>query len=219
MRDEPVHPSLATSKGRWSENYAFDAQVAEVEVDTETGQGPADPRRDGPRLRFSDQPAAGGRTDRRAGLHGPGPCLPGRGHDGRGADPQSQLARLPHALHPEMAASEHLDVITEEYEVGEPYRTKEVGEGYVSAILAAIANAIYNAVGVRLFSTPFTPEKILRGLGKIKLDLYAQVCFGRSIEKMKQVNSIWNKEWRPCRREKLEDLAAGAVQRAHAVRL
>jgi CO/xanthine dehydrogenase Mo-binding subunit len=37
----------------------------------------------------------------------------------------------------------------------------------VSAILAAIANAIYDAVGVRLYSTPFTPEKILRGLGKI----------------------------------------------------
>jgi len=34
--------------------------------------------------------------------------------------------------------------------------------------LGAIANAIYDAVGVRLFSTPFTAEKILRGLGKIK---------------------------------------------------
>jgi len=43
-----------------------------------------------------------------------------------------------------------------------------MGEGYVSAILGAIANAIYDAVGVRLFSTPFTAEKILRGLGKIK---------------------------------------------------
>jgi CO/xanthine dehydrogenase Mo-binding subunit len=67
-----------------------------------------------------------------------------------------------------IALSEHLDVITEGYEVGQPYRTKEVGEGLVSAILAAIANAIYNAVGVRLYSTPFTPEKILRGLGKIE---------------------------------------------------
>jgi len=58
-------------------------------------------------------------------------------------------------------------VITEHYTVGEPYRTKEVGEGYVSAILAAIANAIYDAVGVRLHSTPFSPEKILRGMGKM----------------------------------------------------
>ena len=38
MRDEPAHPSLATTKGRWTENYAFSAQVAEVEVDIETGE-------------------------------------------------------------------------------------------------------------------------------------------------------------------------------------
>jgi hypothetical protein len=25
MRDAPVHPSIATTKGHWSENYAFDA--------------------------------------------------------------------------------------------------------------------------------------------------------------------------------------------------
>jgi CO/xanthine dehydrogenase Mo-binding subunit len=67
-----------------------------------------------------------------------------------------------------VAPSEHLDVITESYKKDQPYRTKEVGEGYVSAILAAIANAICDAVGVRLHSTPFTPEKILRGLAKIK---------------------------------------------------
>ena len=41
----------------------------------------------------------------------------------------------------EVADSEHLDVITEQYRIGKPYRTKEVGEGYVSAILAATANA------------------------------------------------------------------------------
>ena len=68
----------------------------------------------------------------------------------------------------EIAVSEHIDVITEQYKADAAYRTKEVGEGLVSAILAAIANAIYDAVGVRLHSTPFTPEKILRGLDKIK---------------------------------------------------
>jgi CO/xanthine dehydrogenase Mo-binding subunit len=68
-----------------------------------------------------------------------------------------------------MATSECIEVITEYYRKDSmPYRTKEVGEGYVSAILAAIANAVYDAVGVRLYSTPFTPEKILRGLGKIR---------------------------------------------------
>src|SRR5690606_14326131 len=64
----------------------------------------------------------------------------------------------------EMAESDDADVITEEYTVGKPYRVKEVGEGLVSGILAAIANAIYDATGVRMQSTPFTPEKILKGL-------------------------------------------------------
>jgi CO/xanthine dehydrogenase Mo-binding subunit len=86
--------------------------------------------------------------------------------EGRTLNPNWLDYRMP-SIH-EIAASEHIDVITEQYKVGEPYRTKEVGEGYVSAILAAIANAIYNAVGIRLSSTPFSPEKILRGLGKIR---------------------------------------------------
>jgi CO/xanthine dehydrogenase Mo-binding subunit len=59
-------------------------------------------------------------------------------------------------------------VITEQYVVGKAYRTKEVGEGLVSGILAAIANAIYDATGVRLTSTPFTPEKILAGMRKLE---------------------------------------------------
>ena len=86
--------------------------------------------------------------------------------EGRTLNPNLLDYRLP-TIH-NMAVTEHLDVITENYKIDEPYRTKEVGEGYTSAILAAIANAIYDAVGVRLYSTPFTPEKILRGLGKIK---------------------------------------------------
>jgi len=64
----------------------------------------------------------------------------------------------------EMAESEDADVITEQYRVGQPYRTKEVGEGLISGILAAMGNAVYDATGVRLRSTPFSAEKILQGL-------------------------------------------------------
>jgi CO/xanthine dehydrogenase Mo-binding subunit len=85
--------------------------------------------------------------------------------EGRTLNPSWLDYRMP-TIH-NVAVSEYIDVITENYEIDRPYRTKEVGEGYVSAILAAIANAIYDAVGVRLYTTPFTPEKILKGLGKI----------------------------------------------------
>ena len=72
--------------------------------------------------------------------------------------------KIPCAL--DMVETDYLDVITEEYKKDHHYNTKEVGEGYVSGTVAAVANAVYNAVGVRLHSTPFTPEKILTALYK-----------------------------------------------------
>jgi CO/xanthine dehydrogenase Mo-binding subunit len=68
-----------------------------------------------------------------------------------------------------MVESHYVDVITESYERDIPYRTKEVGEGYVSGMVAAIANAVYNATGVRVKTLPILPEKILKGL-KEKMD-------------------------------------------------
>jgi 4-hydroxybenzoyl-CoA reductase subunit alpha len=168
MRDEPFHPSLATTKGRWSENYAVDAQVAEVEVDTETGIVRLVRAVTAHDCGFPINPLlVEGQIDGQVSM--------ALGHafmeevlmeNGRTLNPNWLEYRMP-TIH-EVAVSEHIDVITEQYKTGQPYRTKEVGEGYVSAILAAIANAIYDAVGVRLHSTPFTPERILRGLGKIK---------------------------------------------------
>jgi CO/xanthine dehydrogenase Mo-binding subunit len=40
------------------------------------------------------------------------------------------------------------------------------GEATTSAVPAAIANAIFNAVGVRLREVPFTPERIKAGLDR-----------------------------------------------------
>jgi 4-hydroxybenzoyl-CoA reductase subunit alpha len=47
-----------------------------------------------------------------------------------------------------------------------PFGAKETGEGSLDPVTPAIANAIYNAVGVRIKDLPITPEKILRGLKK-----------------------------------------------------
>lgn len=48
-----------------------------------------------------------------------------------------------------------------------PFGASACGEGVACPSLAAVSNAIYNAIGVRLLETPFTPEKILKALGKI----------------------------------------------------
>jgi 4-hydroxybenzoyl-CoA reductase subunit alpha len=45
-----------------------------------------------------------------------------------------------------------------------PFGAKEVGQGPLLPIMPAVANAVYDAVGVRIDSIPVTPEKILRAL-------------------------------------------------------
>jgi CO/xanthine dehydrogenase Mo-binding subunit len=47
---------------------------------------------------------------------------------------------------------------------GGPFGAKGVGESGTLSVPACIANAIYNAVGVRLKDVPFTPEKVLMAL-------------------------------------------------------
>jgi putative selenate reductase molybdopterin-binding subunit len=48
-----------------------------------------------------------------------------------------------------------------------PFGAKSVSEIGINGPIPAIANAIYDAVGIRLTHTPFTPEKILKALGKL----------------------------------------------------
>ena len=45
-----------------------------------------------------------------------------------------------------------------------PFGAKEVGQGPLLPIMPAVANAVYDAVGVRVDEVPVTPDKILRGL-------------------------------------------------------
>jgi 4-hydroxybenzoyl-CoA reductase subunit alpha len=45
-----------------------------------------------------------------------------------------------------------------------PFGAKEVGQGPLLPIMPAVANAIYDAVKVRVDETPITPEKILKAL-------------------------------------------------------
>ncbi|GAA3090168.1 xanthine dehydrogenase family protein molybdopterin-binding subunit [Nonomuraea salmonea] len=49
-----------------------------------------------------------------------------------------------------------------------PFGAKGIGEMTANAPIPAIANAVYDAVGVRLTSMPFTPEKVLRGLDELR---------------------------------------------------
>jgi len=54
--------------------------------------------------------------------------------------------------------------IIEDPDPNGPYGAKEVGQGPLLPIMPAIANAIFDAVGVRIDEVPITPVKVLRAL-------------------------------------------------------
>jgi hypothetical protein len=47
-----------------------------------------------------------------------------------------------------------------------PFGAKEVGQGPLLPIMPALANAVYDAVGVRIDEVPITPEKIVKALAE-----------------------------------------------------
>src|SRR6202140_1878405 len=66
---------------------------------------------------------------------------------------------------PSSAESPEIEcIIVESIDPEGPFGAKEAGEGSLAATIPAISNAIYDAVGVRLHESPFTPERVLAAL-------------------------------------------------------
>jgi len=49
-----------------------------------------------------------------------------------------------------------------------PFQSKEIGESAISQVAPAIANAVYDAVGVRIKDLPITAEKVYFGLQALR---------------------------------------------------
>ncbi|SPD74686.1 putative 4-hydroxybenzoyl-CoA reductase, alpha subunit [uncultured Desulfobacterium sp.] len=158
-------PDKKTRYGNVSGAYSFACQVAEVEVDTETGQVKVD------KITIGDDCGqvinvlgAEGQAEGSA-VMGMGQALTEDiifGKNGQIMNPSYLDYRIP-------TAKDASDVVT--LEVGKPdpvgpYGAKEIGEGLLISTVPAIANAIYDAVGVRITELPITPEKILKELDK-----------------------------------------------------
>ncbi len=60
--------------------------------------------------------------------------------------------------------------IVDSYENAGPYGAKEVGEGATLPVLGAIANAVADAIGVRIFDLPITPQRVLEAIHSLKND-------------------------------------------------
>jgi len=58
-------------------------------------------------------------------------------------------------------------ILVPSYEETGPYGAKSVSEIGINGGMPAIANAIHNATGARLYATPFTPEKVWRAIQSV----------------------------------------------------
>lgn len=147
--------------------YSFSTAVAEVTVDLETGYVTVD--------RFTDFSDAGTVVNP-VTFHGQveGAMIMGVGEtlledttfDQFGAPTNANLHDY---LLPTIRETPNIDTAAvESYEPRGPFGAKEIGEGSLLPALGAIANAVYDACGVRVTELPITPEKILQGLGELQ---------------------------------------------------
>jgi xanthine dehydrogenase molybdenum-binding subunit len=151
-----------TYKGNISAAYGFGAQMAEVEVDTETGQ-----------VRVLRLVCANdvGRAINPMAVEGQ---IEGGAQMGLGyALTEELLVRDGEVLNPDFldyrlftAADmpEIETIIVETSDPEGPFGAKGVGEMGGTPTAAAIANAVFDAVGLRLTRLPMTPERVLAAL-------------------------------------------------------
>jgi xanthine dehydrogenase molybdenum-binding subunit len=149
-------------KGNLSCAWAFGTHGAEVEVDTETGQ-----------VRVLNYQAAHdvGRALNPMLIEGQiyGAAVMGTGYalteelqldQGRVANGSFTDYKLLTAKDPVPVTP----IIVETHDPAGPYGAKGIGEPGCVPSAPAIANAIYDAVGVRLTELPMTPERVLKAL-------------------------------------------------------
>ena len=164
FQTKPRGGSFKGAKAGTAPAYSFAAYVAEVEVDRETGE-----------YRVPKVWAAFdcGRPLNRLAVEGQ---IEGSIHMGlgqvMGESMNYRATRLmnPSLLEYKIPMPEQMPEI-EILLVGAddpdgPFGAKEAGEGPLIATLPAVANALYDALGVRYTDLPITPDRVLRGIDR-----------------------------------------------------
>lgn len=160
--DAPTKVADSDLYGNVALSYTFAAQVAEVEVDTETGK-----------VTLLQTYVADdcGRALNPLAVHGQtcGGAVQAIGwtlyeqlhyQDGQLLNGEFADYVMPTAD----SVPEVHSLIVETIDPNGPYGAKGSSETAIGPGAAAIANAVYNAIGVRIRTLPITPEKILAGL-------------------------------------------------------
>src|SRR5438067_1379472 len=144
--------------------YSYQAAVAEVTVDLDTGQLTVD------KITTAHDC---GRALNPANVEGQ---VEGSAYMGYGeAMVEEQIFRgglhkkpslLDYKLPTSLDTPELEAILVETNDSEGPFGAKEAGEGPLNSVIPAIANAVFDAIGVRFDETPITAEKILDALGK-----------------------------------------------------
>ena len=151
-----------TGEGNVSGSYGFEAQVAEVEVNKKTGQVKVIKMVDVHDVGFPINPDS---------VHGQieGSITMGLGYtfyedlkssEGRVLNPSFSKYRIPRSV--DRIPIESIFVETNDPQG--PFGAKGMGEASLLPTAAAIANAIYDAIGVQIKELPITPEKVLKAI-------------------------------------------------------
>jgi 4-hydroxybenzoyl-CoA reductase alpha subunit len=160
-----VHGSYRGGTIGASPAYSFTAHVAEVEVDEETGVVTV------PKIwiahdcgRALNPTLVEGQMEGSAYMGYAEALLEEQEYDPNGLHRGPSLLdyRIPTTLDtPDMES-----LIVESLDEEGPYGAKEAGEGPLHPSIPAIANAIHDAVGVRLTRLPFRPERVLAAIAE-----------------------------------------------------
>jgi len=153
---------FATGRGPWSPTYIFANAVAEVEVDRETGKVKL--------VRIGVAQDCGyaiNPMEVEGQLHGSSSMAQGNAlweelifENGQALTPRFLDYKLPVSVDiPEIIA-----IPVNSIDPKGPFGAKEAGEGSTATTVPAIANAIHNAIGVRVKEIPMTPEKIIQSI-------------------------------------------------------
>lgn len=162
----PLGTEFKGSNAGLSPSYSFSAYICEVDVDPETGFVQ-------PRHVWAAHDC--GRALNPMAVEGQ---LEGSIHMGLGQALTEQMRYrggqllngnfLDYKIPTPFETPEMDIVIVESIDPEGPFGAKECGEGGLAPIIPAVGNAIYDAVGVRLFEVPMTPDRVLRAIEEKK---------------------------------------------------
>jgi 4-hydroxybenzoyl-CoA reductase subunit alpha len=142
--------------------FSYGAQVAEVSVDEETGMIRVERVWAAHDCGFAINPlAVVGQVQGSVWMGmGQALCEETQYHEGR-----ALRANLLDYRVPTIVESPPIEVhIVESRDPGGPFGAKEAGEGSLAGFLAALTNAVYDAVGLRLTELPASPDRVLEAL-------------------------------------------------------